>query len=290
MNTESTEIVVTGIDQLKSLNRRLGLSEYVAETFKRVRFIWVEARFRAFRTTRDYRYWKFWLLIQPLLDVAVYGLVFGVILKTNRGIDNYVGYLVIGVTFFGFMSSMASAGQGLVKANRAFMRTFEFPRVCIILSHACRYALDHLPAALMSLIFAVATSWGQLDILEIWKLVLVVPIYFLIHIFGAGLMLLIARLSAQIPDVKALIGVALRVWFFISGVFFSISSHVDHAVLRRILEANPAVQFLNALRDIVLRGDLPSFGSWLALLLWSTGIFALGFICFWQAEEKYVNV
>ncbi len=42
-----------------------------------------------------------WHLVNPMLSVAVYYLVFAVFLNANRGIDNYVLWMMIGVFTFG---------------------------------------------------------------------------------------------------------------------------------------------------------------------------------------------
>ena len=54
--------------------------------------------------------------------------------------------------------------------------------------------------------------------------------------------------------------------------------------------ANPAYKFLSALRSCVVYDTVPSWSLWGGIVAWSVGLFLFGFIFFWQAEEKYVNV
>ena len=95
--------------------------------WQRRSFIAEDAKGRAFRTTRDYRWWKFWIIASPLLDALLYGALFGLLLKTNKGIDNYVGFVVIGITMFSVMNKMLMAGNGLMAANRSLIQAFTFP-------------------------------------------------------------------------------------------------------------------------------------------------------------------
>lgn len=54
--------------------------------------------------------------------------------------------------------------------------------------------------------------------------------------------------------------------------------------------ANPAYKFLTAIRECVVYDSVPSWELWAQLAAWSVGLFIIGFIFFWQAEEKYVNI
>ena len=123
-----------------------------------------------------------------------------------------------------------------------------------------------------------------------WTVLLVVPLYLLLHLFGLGLMLIVARLTAFRPEVKVVVNLFSRAWFFLSGVFFSIERFVDHEAVQQVMMANPAYKFLTAIRDCVVYGTAPSWSLWGGLIAWSVGLFLVGFVFFWQAEEKYVNV
>lgn len=246
-----------------------------------------DARFRAFRTAKSYHLWRFWIVAQPLLDAAMYGLIFGLLLRTSRGIENFIGFLVLGVTFFGLLTSLVGGGQSLLQTSKNLMQTFSFPRASLVLSQSLRYMIDHLPALAVSIVFALSFQWG---VPISWKVVLVVPLTVLMWLFGTGLMFIVARLTAFIPDVKVLINLMLRGWFFASGVFFSLERFADTPELYRIFSLNPGYLFLNSVRDTVMYDTIPSLATWGYLGAWSAGTFIVGLIFFWRAEERYVQV
>lgn len=273
--------------QLKPLLLKPSLSGYAQQLAERRHFIFEDAKDKAFRTTRDYALWRAWLVILPMLDIAMYAFIFGYILRFDRGIESFLGYLVIGVIFFGFLSNFLSAGIGLVQVNRNLIDSFNFPRAALVFSHVLRYFLDNLIPA----VIAVAGALLLKDSPTVgWSALLVIPLYVLMHIFGAGLMLVVARLSAFRPEVKVVVNLFNRAWFFISGVFFSIEKFVEHATVQQIMAANPAYKFLTAVRDCVVYDRIPSGQIWIELIAWSIGIFLFGFIFFWEAEERYVRV
>lgn len=272
---------------LQSLQTRPGLAEYFRQLWDRRAFIWADARLKALRTTKDYRLWRTWLVLQPLLDVAFYAFLFGVILKTSRGIDNFVGFLILGVIFMRMIVGLMNQGTMLIRNSAAMIRTFTFPRASLALSQTLRSMLDNILPAILAVLMALA---GQGFKPLSWSVLLVVPLFILIHVFGCGLTLIVARLTAVIPDSRALINFFAQAWFFLSGVMFSIDRFVNHQFLHEIMTANPAYQFLTAIRGSVLYESPPALGDFATLIAWSFGTFLVGVIYFWQAEARYVRL
>ena len=86
---------IVASDQLRSVSGRPPLKQYVADIKQRQRFVWLDARARAFKTDREMVLGSIWLVLSPLIDTLMYAAIFGLILKTSRGIENFIGYLVI---------------------------------------------------------------------------------------------------------------------------------------------------------------------------------------------------
>lgn len=284
----STEPLVVNMRGMRKLNVRPPLPHYLRQLWGRRYFIVTDARFRAFRTAKSYYLWRFWVVAQPLLDAAMYGLIFGFLLKTSRGVDNFLGFLILGVTFFGFMSGLASGGQGLIQTSRNLMQAFSFPRAALVLSQSLRYTLDSLPALLVALVVSLGAQWQHpLS----WSILLIVPLTLLIWLFGTGLMFIVARVTAFVPDFKVLIGLGIRAWFFSSGIFFPLERFAASSpALYQFFSWNPGYIFLTAVRDSVMYHNPPTAATWLTLLAWGFGTFFLGIWFFWRAEERYVNV
>lgn len=155
---QSVSIDMTG---MRRLNVRPTLSAYVVNLWDRRHFILTDARLRAFRTAKSYRLWRFWLLAQPLLDAAMYGFIFGFLLRTSRGIDNFLGYLVLGVTFFGLLTGWVNGGTSLLQTSKNLMQAFAFPRAAIVLSQSLRYMIDNIPSLMVGVLFALAAQWQE---------------------------------------------------------------------------------------------------------------------------------
>lgn len=266
------------------LHRRPSFVSYLKALWGRRHFIYADARGRSFETDRDYYLGKFWLVASPLLDAAMYGVVFGLLLRTSRGIENFIGYLIIGVIFFSFLTKYLASGAQLIRSSKNMITAFQFPRASLVFSQSLRTVMDSIVPSLVAIVAALV---AQLGTPLSWTIFWVIPIFVLLHVFGAGLMFFVARLCFQIPDIQALIRVAQRAWFYTSGVFFSIERFATQPFVQEVMSANPAYQFLTAIRAAVIYGSGPTLGSFLILTGISFGMFILGLIYFWRGEEKY---
>lgn len=280
-------VQIVNPEGLHPLATRPALGEYISQLVARRHFIVADARAKALRTTRDYRLWQLWLVLDPLFDVALYGFLFGILLKTSRGIENFIGFLFIGIIFMGMIAGLMNSGIGLMQSSRSMIRAFQFPRASIPFAVALRSLIDNVLPACIALVGAFLLQWGTWPS---WTVILVIPLFLMIHVFGCGLMMLTARLTVQIPETKKILGLVSRALFFLSGVMFSIDRYAGHPTIQQVMSANPCYVFLKAVRDCSIYRTVPSLATWGELLAWSAGVFVFGFIFFWRAEDKYVRL
>ena len=280
-------VQIVNPEGLHPLATRPRLREYISQVWARRFFITADARAKALRTTRDYRLWQLWLVLNPLFDVALYGFLFGMLMKTSRGVENFVGFLFIGIIFMSMVTGLMNSGISLIQSSRSMIRAFQFPRASIPFSTTLRSMIDNVFPAIVALLAAFLFQWGTWPS---WTLILVVPLFILIHVFGCGLMLITARLTAQVPEAKTILGLVSRGLFFLSGVMFSIDRFAEHSAVHQVLSANPCYIFLTSVRDASIYRTAPSLATWGELVAWSVGTFVFGSIFFWRAEDKYVRL
>ena len=153
--TEKFTICRVDTSGLQEVGSSKGLVPYLKEIWARRDYITADAKAKAFRTTRDYKWWRFWLIGSPLLEALLYGFMFGVLLKTSRGVENFVGFVIIGITLFGAMNRLLMAGVGLIEANKGMIRAFSFPTATITFSVILRYIYDLTPSVIIASIVAL---------------------------------------------------------------------------------------------------------------------------------------
>ena len=120
---------------------------------------------------------------------------------------------------------------------------------------------------------------------------LLVPVFYvLIHVFTAGLTMIVARVAAIVPDTRSVVRVVTQGLFFLSGVFFPLSRFAEGSTLQLIMKLNPFFQYLDVVREAALYGEAPTLGQWVYISTWAILTFAFGYIFFWRKEGRYAVV
>ncbi|RZU61544.1 teichoic acid transport system permease protein [Zhihengliuella halotolerans] len=277
----------TGFSGLARVGARPSLPAYIASLWAYRHFIRFDALSRLKSNYRKNVLGPVWLVLTPVLNGLTYYLIFGLLLNLSRGIDNYVGYLLIGVFGFQFTNKVVMAGGSAINNNRKVVEAFSFPRASLPIAASLRETLGYIPGylAMLVLILAIATP----DEIT-WRWLYVVPIVALQAIFSQGIGLLLSRVIAAAPDFLNIMSFTMRIWMYASGVFYSFDRFANRpelAGLLDVLEGNPLYQILSMLRGVLLYAESPSLEQWLLVGAWAAGAYAVGFIVFWSAEETY---
>jgi teichoic acid transport system permease protein len=286
-NDAGPQVEVVSLETLTRVGARPPLGRYVAQLWDRRAFLWDEARGRVTSGTRETVLGQAWLVVRPVLDGLAYYVVFGLLLGSRRGIENYVGYLIVGTFLFAFTSQCVTSSTRSIRAGRNLVRAFAFPRASLPVSVVLQGVLSFVPALLAMLVLVVALpdreSWG-------WSALLLPVVIALQVVFVLGISLVVARVGAALPDVSQVVSVLLRFWFYASGVFFSFETVVEAPTLLAVVHANPMFLVIDAARGCLLYGSPPSLSAWVALSAWSFGALAAGLVLFWHGEESYGRV
>ncbi|MGK4066072.1 ABC transporter permease [Rothia sp. HC945] len=276
------ELIASGA--VMRVGGRPSLARYVAQIWKRCDFLVYDARSRVRTRNSHTRLGSFWLVGKPVLDVAFYFLVFGLLLKANRGIDNYVAYVAVGVLMFRYSSVAMTQSVGLIRSSRSMIQAFNFPRASLVVSFALREALSAVPL-LLSLIVMILAIPPHVAPSLVWLLAL--PLIVLQGFFNLGLSFVMARLGFSVPDISQGMTFLSRILMYGSGVIFPIERFINHPAVYDVMTNNPLFILLSMYRTILIDRSVPPPQNWLSLALWCLGLIVFGFVFFWRAEEKY---
>ncbi|WP_306316635.1 MULTISPECIES: ABC transporter permease [unclassified Streptomyces] len=268
---------------------RPGLVEYARQLWGRRHFILAFSRAKLTAQYSQAKLGQVWQVATPLLNAAVYYLIFGKLLGTDKGMgqDVFIPFLVTGVFVFTFTQSSVMSGVRAISGNLGLVRALHFPRASLPIS----FALQQLQQLLYSMIVlvVVACVFGSYPSLS-WLLIPV--ILALQFLFNVGLALIMARAGSKTPDLAQLMPFILRTWMYASGVMFSIPIMLEGKPtwIADVLQWNPAAIFMDLMRFALIDGygseNLPPH-VWAVALGWAVLVAALGFVYFWKAEERY---
>lgn len=280
---------VTLVDDtnLNPLYSRPNLWNYLKQLVWYRHFIVFEGRSKANQNGTGTALGRAWIILDPLLQTALYVLVFGVILQTSRGMENFVGFLVLGVVFFQNAIKGINSGNTLIQTSQGMIASFQFPIAVIPSASVMSSFFNGLAPVGVGLIVALLT---QPQISLPLSVIGIIPLYIFVHLFGFGCTLWVARFTAMVPDLKSVFSISSRALFFLSGVFFTIERFDGHETLQTLVRLNPIYQFLASARLMVLDGEWPSASIWGYMALWALVLPLTGLIFFWAGEDKYALV
>lgn len=194
-----------------------------------------------------------WYLINPLVLMAAYWFLFGVVLEVFD-IDDYPLFLLCGLVVWIFFSQSLTAAATSLLDQGALIRKARFPRETIPASVIAVQLVTFLVVLLLVAVVCVAIR-GTADVA-----LLVLPVVLAaLAALALGLGLAVAVLHAYFRDVAPILGAALLPWFFLSPIFFSVDRITQGGPERFVLEwVNPVAPFIIAVRDVLYAGVVPS--------------------------------
>ena len=222
-----------------------------------------------------------WLILNPLLQVGVYFLVFGVIMPIDRGVDDYLVFLTIGVFVFFYSQRVISEAARSVVVNLGLIRTLRFPRATLPLSATVGQTMAFIPAlTVMTAVVAAHGTWPH----PRW--LLIPALLALQTAFSLGAGFLAARYNYTYRDLENLLPFVFRLAFYVSGVLYSVDHYIDSTLGRAVFLANPFYCFVTVWRW-VLAGTPAAGETWVATGVWSTVTLVVGFALFRARETTY---
>jgi teichoic acid transport system permease protein len=294
---------------------------YIRQLWRRTSFIIAFATARNIAMYTEARLGQLWQVLTPLLNAGVYFLIFGVLLKINRGIPDYLGFLVTGVFVFNFTQRAVISSSTVITNSLPLIRALQFPRASLPLAYVMiEFQQMLLSMAVLAIILVSPLCHEPIT----WYWLLAIPALLLQSIFNIGIGLLVARAGSTVNDFSQLLPFLMRTWLYLSGVLFSIAALQIHAHRWAIalLEINPAALYITLMRNsLLLSQRLSSPGSkpynarlcalwdtkakqylydsahchyyanpdhfWEYGIGWAVLALVAGFWFFWRAEAKY---
>jgi lipopolysaccharide transport system permease protein len=201
-----------------------------------------------------------WYLVNPLVLMGAYTLMFTVVLRSPFDIADYPLFLLIGIVVWTFFSqALLSAAPSLID-QAALVRKVRFPRETIPAAAVTTQLVTF--AILLGLLAPVAIAIrGTVDV----ALLLLPVIVGCLFAFVLGLALVVAVLHAYFRDVAPILAAALLPWFFVTPIFFRASDFPgehSHPWVGPVLRwANPVAPFIDGVRAVLYDGTGPGWAT-----------------------------
>ncbi|MBM3599505.1 MAG: ABC transporter permease [Alphaproteobacteria bacterium] len=230
-----------------------------------------------------------WSLVNPLLMLAVYTFVFGIVFRVRwgqRGDDGPIGFALVlfaGLIVHGFFAECVTRAPGLVVGNANYVKRVVFP-LEILPYVALAAALFHAAVSLVVLLaFFVATA-GMPPLTIALLPIVWAPFALLI----LGLCWFLASLGVYLRDIGQVTQPVVTVLLFLSPVFFPLEALPP--ALRPWLQLNPLTFIIDQTRAVLLWGQMPDWTGLAAYALVGLLVAWLGFYWFERTRRGFADV
>jgi lipopolysaccharide transport system permease protein len=226
-----------------------------------------------------------WSLANPLLLMAVYVVVFSVLLRVGSSLHDYALYVLVGVAAWVFFSTSLTLASRSMLDYAPLIRKTRFPRQLVALSAVATQLVTFAVMLAVLLVLAVVLVPESRD--TFW---LAVPLAVPFVALTAGVALALASLNVVFRDVEHLVGALLLPWFFLTPVLYSfdqIPGAAEHETLVDVLRwGNPVTPPIEALRAPLWEGVAPSVADTVYLVVAGVVSLALGAWVFARVDDR----
>ncbi|KRN75814.1 hypothetical protein IV73_GL000313 [Weissella kandleri] len=225
-------------------------------------------------SSQDYYLGQVWEIINPILQVSVYFLMIFMGLRSYSdragGSWGFLSWMLVGMGVYRFISQTINVGSKAVKRQLGIAAKMNFP-----LSIAPQISLlsNLLPLYVLVLLGVGIRMYAHLSV----HINLIALAYYFAAavLFAYGMALLLSTLVIIVPDLSPLIGTALNMGMWLSGVIFPVESMSP--VLMDILQLNPTYYLVYGFRNTLFGNEAAFNINWdnMTILFWTITLIIL---------------
>ena len=226
--------------------------------------------------------WLWWIL-DPLLFMLVYSFIALVVF--GKGEKYFPIFVFIGLNCWQFFFFFLKQSVKLVNANKQIVSKVYIPKYILILIkmgfNGFKMVVSFSLVVLLMIVWRVPVSLNILYIIPVFAVLIVVT-------FGFSTFML--HFGVFVEDLSNVITVVLKLVFYMTGIFYSITSRVPEPYSSLLLKFNPVALVVEDLRRCMIYDSVPHRAALLAWFLIGSVLSVLGIKIIYKYENSYVKV
>ncbi len=199
-----------------------------------------------------YYFGYIWWVLEPLLYVAVFYVVFNVILDSRR--LDFLAFLMCGKLAFIWFSKSVNQASNSILASKGLVGKINMPKSLFPMA-VIQEGL-YKQVTVFSLLFAILLFYGYRPS-STWLALM--PILGVNYLMILACSLIGACLVCLMRDFSMVIGLGMLFLMFTSGVFWDVRDLGDPAKTALILAVNPLAFILDAYRQVLMYNQQPDW-------------------------------
>lgn len=227
--------------------------------------------------------WLWWLL-DPICFMLIYVFIFSVVFPTGRE-PLFPAFIFLGITIWQFFEKNVSQSVKLVKNNKSIVTKVYIPKFILLiitmLKNGFKMLISFGIVLMMVIFYRVPPSINMLYILLVMLTLFVVT-------FACGTILM--HFGVFVEDLANVVKIVLRLLFYMTGVFYSVSSRIPPPYGWWAVRINPVALILQSGRECLLYNTTPNIKWLIYWLIAGTAVSAFGIHMIYKNENGYAKV
>lgn len=224
-----------------------------------------------------------WVIIQPVINIIIYSVVFGLLLQAPSEEYPYVVYLFPALIVWRLMADGISRGSLSLTSNVRLIEKVYFPRLIIVIASIFAVLIDFLFAIMVLLVvmavYQVGITWHFLFL----------PFYTLLAVFTIlSVCVWLGPLNIRYRDITHIIPFIVQISMYLSPILYPITLIPES--VRWLYSLNPMTTVIQGFRWCLLADSTPPNLVPAVIGFIITGIiFVFGLVFFKRGEYTFVD-
>lgn len=229
-----------------------------------------------------------WSFFNPVLMLAVYTFVFGVVFKSKwpGGSGSQAEFaltLFSGLIIFNLFSECVTRAPLLIVGNINYVKKLIFPLEILPLV-TVGAAFFHFLVSLLVWLFFYIYLFGLPSIESLYLLVIIMPLILLV----IGLSWFLSSLGVYLRDVSQIVVILVTILMFMTPLFYATESLP--VKYQSLMQMNPLSWLIEEARGVLLWNKTVAWVEWAMQMLYSFIIFLLGYFWFQKTRKGFADV
>jgi lipopolysaccharide transport system permease protein len=207
---------------------------------------WMALRSDASRLVLGYIWW----VLEPLLYVAVFYVVFDIILESKR--DDFLVFLMCGKLAFIWFTRSVNQAAGSIVANAGLIGRIDVPKSLFPMAQVQLNFYKQSLVFLLLLVVLLAAGF-----MPTWAWLWIIPVIAVEYLLITACSLIGAVLVCYVRDFAMVISLGTVFLMFSSGIFWDVRGLEDERMTELILMTNPVAFLLDAYRQVLMYNTRP---------------------------------
>ena len=216
-----------------------------------------------------------WSFLNPLLQIAVYALVFPLLMR-GGGIENYTVFICCGLIPWTFFSTAIS------RTSFTIIENVYFPREILPISVVTSEAVNFIISTIIIIVFVLGYGVGISKYIIFYPIVLLIQYFLLI-----GISFIVSSVTVYFRDLQHFIGIALQLLFYATPIVYSPGQIPES--FQWIIQYNPMTYIINGYRNIFYYKQAPDFVALGGVFAISIVLCILGYFIFHKLQKRFAE-